>query len=56
MMNWLRKIIRLIVREEIEAMLNDPKYINMVKISLQNTIEKQRVSENEAYLRDIANE
>lgn len=53
-MNWLKRIIRLIAREEIEAMLNDPHYVNMIKTSLQNDIECKRVSENEEYLKDMA--
>lgn len=52
-MNWLKRIIRLIAREEIEAMLNDKHYVNMVKMSLQNDIELKRVSENEEYLRSM---
>lgn len=53
-MKWLHNLIRKIARTEIERMLNDKEYINMIKMSLQNDIQQKRVSENEEYLRDMA--
>ena len=53
-MKWLKNLIRKIARTEIENMLTEKKYIDHIKIALQNNIEQQRVSENEDYLRGLA--
>ena len=49
MMKWIRNLIR----TEIENMLTEKKYIDHIKIALQNNIEQQRINENEEYIKGL---